>query len=137
MAARKKRAPVISHDPLEATEDAAPEEESVEETVEANQDIAAADGKQILLGDSLTIREVSELLGDITSALDLGGTVVVDGGEVESIDGAGLQLLCAVMKSAQEKGVEISWQATSECLKEGAIQLGLDQYLRLSEGTAC
>lgn len=138
MAARKKRASVISHDPLEAAENAHPgTDESVEASADGDQATAAAGSKQIALGESLTIRDVTELMADITSALDLGGTVAVDGGEVESVDCAGLQLLCAMMKSAQAKGVEISWQAASECLREGVTQLGLDHCLKPGEVTAC
>ncbi len=71
-------------------------------------------------------------MADIGAAFDLGTPIELNGEDVERIDGAGLQLLCMLMKSGGEKGVQIGWNSSSETLVEGAKQLGLQDLLQLN-----
>ncbi len=93
---------------------------------------ACSNSNQINLGDSLGIQNVGQIMADIGAAFDLGTPIELNGEDVERIDGAGLQLLCMLMKSAGEKGVQIGWNSPSETLVEGAKQLGLQDLLQLN-----
>ncbi len=92
---------------------------------------ASSESSEINLGDSLGIQDVAQVLADIGQAFDLAIPIELKGGDVDRIDGAGLQLLSMLMKSAEEKGVKISWNSASESIIEGAKQLGIQDQLRL------
>lgn len=94
---------------------------------------ASSESNMINLGDSLGIQDVAQVLVDIGSAFDLATPIELNGGDVERIDGAGLQLLCMLMKSGGEKGVDVSWSSASETIVEGARQLGLQDLLQLTD----
>jgi anti-anti-sigma regulatory factor len=107
-------------------------EETVETKVECDMATKARSKKNLInLGDSLGIQNVATILTDIKSAIDLGSPVELNGGDVERIDGAGLQLLSILMKTSAENGVAVSWSSSSETLIEGAKGLGLQELLRL------
>ncbi|MCF6282936.1 MAG: STAS domain-containing protein [Candidatus Polarisedimenticolaceae bacterium] len=88
---------------------------------------------QINLGSSLGIQEVAQVLAEIKTAFDLGSPVELNGGDVERVDGAGLQLLCMLIKTGGEQEVSVSWQSASETLIDGAKQLGLQDLLQMKE----
>ncbi len=91
--------------------------------------MTAADAAVINLGDRLTIAGVAERRREMSAALDSGGPVVLQGGEIRQIDGAGLQLLAALIKEAAATGVAIRWDGISDALQQGARQLGLNEVL--------
>ncbi len=153
MVAKKKRSPVIKNDPFELLDEAVSEvcvepqeaakpmskvkakpkinvvEEAETESVMATK--ASSESNEINLGDSLGIQDVAQVLADIGQAFDLAIPIELKGGDVERIDGAGLQLLSMLMKSGEEKGVKISWNSASESIVEGANQLGIQDRLQL------
>ncbi|HIJ35118.1 MAG TPA: STAS domain-containing protein, partial [Gammaproteobacteria bacterium] len=57
---------------------------------------------------------------------------VLDGGEVQSIDTAGLQLVVALIRELGEDGVSWQWSASSDTLKSSAEQLGMSKMLSLA-----
>ncbi len=153
MVAKKKRPAVIKNDPfemLDESSDAAssvaveekvkqknkgkPKTEAVKEPEMESIKVAeeCSNSNQINLGDSLSIQNVGQIMADIGAAFDLGTPIELNGEDVERIDGAGLQLLCVLMKSGGEKGVQIGWNGSSETLVEGAKQLGLQDLLQLN-----
>jgi anti-anti-sigma factor len=83
------------------------------------------------LGKVLTIAQVAEWHQKLTGIFDLRETISLNGGDIEKIDSAGLQLLVALKKEAEAAGVEMRWSAASGLLKRNANQLGLGAMLHL------
>ena len=93
---------------------------------------AAADSSQILdLGASLTVVEVTEWHSRFATAFEHGSRIEIKAEAIEQIDGAGVQLLVAVIKEALARHIEISWGAVSETLEQAVSQLGLESVFRL------
>ncbi len=87
------------------------------------------------LGDVLVIADVLEWHQKIIAVFESGGEISIDGGRIEQIDGAGLQLLVAVIKEAVAKKVKVVWKDVSDTLYNAAAQLGLSGILLLDEST--
>jgi len=132
---KKKRTPkkVIEHDPLSATE----EVQQDEGNVQADREIADVEtkdaGNVIELGSSLVISDVEAYHATLLAALQKGSDLVVDGGDIQQIDGAGLQLLAAFALEAKRMCIVFKWQAASPVLCEGSEQLGLSDALQLKD----
>jgi len=84
-------------------------------------------------GSSLVISEVEVFRNDLLNALQNGEDLVLDGGEIQQADGAGLQLLAAFAQEAEKMSVAFKWQAASQVLCEASAQLGLTEILQLNE----
>jgi len=139
---------VMAHDPLAdmAMEEASPEvqtpsPESASETVAeevaeeamakedtTTEETAVASSQSIELGATLSIADVGELRGRLRDGMDLGG-LTIHAGDVEQVDAAGIQLLCAVTRDARNQGVELTWSGVSERLGNAVRQLGLEDEL--------
>lgn len=91
--------------------------------------MAGGSEKVLNLGDSLTIAGVAELHQKMSTILETGEAITMQGNEIKQIDGAGLQLLAALIKEAVELGVEIRWGGISDSLRQGVRQLGLNEAL--------
>ncbi|MBE1159487.1 STAS domain-containing protein [Dyella acidiphila] len=76
------------------------------------------------------IGEVTDLHRQLRDALD-GSAIVLDGGAVERVDTAALQLLVAFQHEARKRERALSWTAASAPLQDAAGQLGLAQILAL------
>jgi anti-anti-sigma regulatory factor len=83
------------------------------------------------LPPTLTISEVGELYALLQAALQGAEPIALDGSSVESVDGAGLQLLAGFVKSADEASLPVSWCGASERLRQAAAIVGLDNVLHL------
>lgn len=128
----------FGHDPLAWLREEEPETEVVE-PVEAGPDEAAPeaapqassaeDDPVLVLPEQLHISEVESLKDRLLPRLADAGPIVVDGSAVERADGASLQLLCAFVRTAQERGIGIQWQGRSAGLTEAATTLGLHGQL--------
>ena len=59
----------------------------------------------------------------------------LDGGAVERVDTAALQLLAVFRREAAARGVAVAWLGASAALREGAARLGLEQTLELPAAT--
>lgn len=87
----------------------------------------------ITLPESLTIHHIESQLGDLRLAFQSDAeTFNLEGSKVETIDTSGLQLLLALIKSAQAANKTIQWTAPSEQLTTSASKLGLSEKLMLS-----
>jgi phospholipid transport system transporter-binding protein len=76
------------------------------------------------------IAEVTDLHRQLSDALD-GAAIVLDGGAVDRVDTAALQLLVVFQCEAQKRGSQVSWAAVSAPLHDAASQLSLAQTLAL------
>jgi anti-anti-sigma regulatory factor len=60
-----------------------------------------------------------------------GASITLDGSRVERVDVAGVQLLCALMIAAGQRGVQLGWTAVSPALSTCARLLGVRDMMRL------
>jgi phospholipid transport system transporter-binding protein len=77
-----------------------------------------------------TLREATDLQFSLLAAS--GDPMVVDGGAVERVDTAGLQLLVALARRQQQAGRRLSWKAASPILLKCGERLGLIDALGLA-----
>ena len=132
-----KKQPVMSHDPLAdlaAPNESAPVQDEVADGGDVSSDGAQssdASTMNVTLPVSMTIADVGELHAGLRDGLSGDEPVQLNGGEVEIIDGAGMQFLAALFKAAGEKQLTIDWSATSDVLVRAAEQIGLTAELKL------
>jgi anti-anti-sigma regulatory factor len=88
-----------------------------------------ADSFLLKLEASCTLRDVADLQFSLVAAR--GDPLLVDGGSVERIDTAGLQLLVALARRQQLSGGRLEWKAVSPELRKGGERLGLTAELGL------
>jgi len=91
------------------------------------------DGRVLELDSCLTIAEVGPLAEQLAGVFDSGDSLVLNGGEIEQIDGAGIQLLAGLMKEAAAQQAQVAWSGTTVVLREAAAQLGLAELLHLHQ----
>ncbi len=84
---------------------------------------AMAEAFYLKLDPSCTLRETTDLQFSLVAAH--GDPVVVDGGGVERIDTAGLQLLVALVLEQQRTSRGLEWKAASPELLKCGRRLGL------------
>ncbi|MDH5571676.1 MAG: STAS domain-containing protein [Gammaproteobacteria bacterium] len=78
----------------------------------------------LVLPAHFTIYEVADINLQMKAILDTDSrTVDIQGGNVESIDAAALQLLVSFNRQASERGKIIEWQSCSDKIKEVAANL--------------
>ncbi|MCB1881142.1 MAG: STAS domain-containing protein [Gammaproteobacteria bacterium] len=92
---------------------------------------SSADALELDLEGSLTIAEVGGLQQVLLNMLNGTGSINLRGGEVNRVDGAGVQLLAALMKEAAQRRMQVHWIDSSTALRTAAAQLGLDRALGL------
>ncbi|HIJ21874.1 MAG: STAS domain-containing protein [Gammaproteobacteria bacterium] len=112
----------------------AAEEAEVVVEPEPVQVAASVDSGRFSLGEQLVISTVGKLRAEWMDQImaDTESPVVLDGGEVQSIDTAGLQLVVALIRELGEDGVSWQWSASSDTLKSSAEQLGMSKMLSLA-----
>ncbi len=85
------------------------------------------------LGEQLAIATVAKVragwMDKIASGVQV--PVVLDGGKVQSIDTAGLQLVISLIRELGEGGVSWRWGERSETLQSSVEQLGLNELMAL------
>jgi anti-anti-sigma regulatory factor len=131
--------PVMSHDPLAGLDGDAGNEVMARHAEAAqaqaavdDASVAGAEDRVLVLPSSLTIAEVGELFPTLSERLRQGGELTIDCSEIDAIDGAGLQLLAALNKSAIEQQVSISWQGAADTLQRAITELGLGDLLEVA-----
>jgi ABC-type transporter Mla MlaB component len=87
---------------------------------------------QVTLADNLEIAQVQTLGTTLRDALAQAQPVTLDAAAVQRVDGAALQVLAAFVRTAQARGVPVSWQAVPEALTRAAGLLGLKDVLWLA-----
>ncbi len=85
------------------------------------------------LGEAIVIANVQVWHEKMLAAISDQDEIILDGCEIEHIDGTGLQLLVAFMKEAVARNVSISWRSASDVLRQNATQLGLTEILGLDK----
>lgn len=132
---------ILSHDPLEkigsmddksSKQDMSSGKNSV---ISTKSDGEACMENRVNLGEILTIQEVSEVVNTVRTSFDVGTSITLVGGDLLKVDGAGIQLLCALCKEADIQHIDVQWQSSSEILLSAATQLGVKEYLNLPANT--
>jgi phospholipid transport system transporter-binding protein len=85
---------------------------------------------QVAMPADFRIAEVAEMHRQLREALD-GSGIVLDGGAVDRVDTAALQLLVVFQHEAQKRNHPVTWAAVSAPLHDAASQLALAQTLAL------
>jgi anti-anti-sigma regulatory factor len=89
------------------------------------------------LGSALTIVNAEELRKRLEAILDSAvDGLSLDAGDLESVDTAGLQLLCVFAQQAKTRGIVVTWRNAPEVLIQGAVRLDLEKILRVSPDSA-
>jgi len=88
-----------------------------------------ADARVALPADC-RIADLATLKAALEAALSA-PAAALDGGAVERIDTAALQLLTVFRREAAARGVAVEWLGASEVLRDGAARLGLARTLEL------
>jgi len=130
--------PVMSHDPLAGLDDEAAGEvvRVPQQALDAAQESAVqapAGDAALVLEASLTIADVGDYHAILAPYIEAGGSVTLDGSQVEAVDGAGLQLLSAFIKDLIQKSLGVSWVGASETLLRAARQFGVVNALQLDQ----
>jgi anti-anti-sigma regulatory factor len=66
----------------------------------------------------------------IKTIFDSGNKIAIDVSNIQRIDGAGLQLLCVLVKEANEKDIAIAWKGESQSFRDAVSKCGLTDILR-------
>ena len=84
---------------------------------------------RVVLGASCTIHEAQALRAHLLETAAQPGPYEIDGGGVQQIDTAGLQLVVAFALDCLEKNVHYVWKARSPVLEEAIHVLGVAALL--------
>lgn len=113
----------VQHSEIAMANDTGDEENAAQEP---------ADGSASLdLGSTLDITMVADVHARLRQALDAGTGLTLNGGELDRVDAAGLQLLAAFAEHARSLDIPVSWSSVSPCLEENAFVSGLGDCLGL------
>ena len=86
----------------------------------------------VTCGDVLDISVVGQKHTEFKEALENNQALEISAGEVQRVDGAGIQMLVALFNQATSQGTEIVWKDTSESLIDAASLLGVKEQLHLN-----
>ncbi|MGO4702118.1 STAS domain-containing protein [Dyella sp. 2RAB6] len=92
-----------------------------------------AEGRVALPADC-RIADLATVKAALEAALST-PAATLDGGAVERVDTAALQLLAVFRREAAARGVAVAWLGASEALRDGAARLGLARTLELPAAT--
>ncbi|MHA6205527.1 STAS domain-containing protein [Dyella soli] len=88
------------------------------------------EARRVLLPTDFRLAEVAAVKAELIDAFDA-PAVQLDGGGVERVDTAALQLLVAFRREALARGLTPAWQGVSGAMRDAANLLGLAQALEL------
>ncbi len=94
--------------------------------------------KCIKLADALRLNACAQLQEQLVARLDKGGStpIELDGGAVDSVDTAALQLLLVFARECARRDIAWHWKRVSEPLRQGSASLGLDSLLAIPAAPA-
>jgi len=92
-----------------------------------------AEEKPLLLENEWNVKRIGELKSLLESVAANDEVIQIDGGDVENIDTAALQLLCAFIGHRRASGGQVEWVRTSSQLHEQAELLGMQEHLQLPD----
>lgn len=84
------------------------------------------------LSSKLHISGAEKLAQELLSLVEQSQPVEIEITDVESVDTASLQVLCALQKSLAATDSEIVWQGTNAPLLQAAQRAGVAKYLGLA-----
>lgn len=94
------------------------------------------ESKKVNCGSIFDISLVSQKSVELKEVLNDSGEIQLSAGELQKIDGAGLQLLASFFNEANKLQKSISWIDASDSLIDSARLLGLTSLLKLDEESA-
>lgn len=86
----------------------------------------------LTLATDIGIANVEAVKDDLVAGLTSAEAVILDARDLQRIDTAGIQLLCAFVREAARRQCPVRWVAPSETLRESATLLGVAQTLGLA-----
>jgi anti-anti-sigma regulatory factor len=92
---------------------------------------SAEPSKPFELAPHLSVAQAADLHRDLKARVADGNGLILDGGRVEQIDTAVLQLLASTWQTCLRQGTPCSWQAVSENLRLSATLIGVGDALHL------
>lgn len=146
----KKKKSMIGLDPLAWLKDEAEDAEIIEEEIVVSKKTskkkttakkaAKEKASKTKKGSDDTIFKIQAVqdISSVTSihselkALLSNDKVIFDGGDVERIDAASLQLFYSFIEQARVNGVDIEWRSPSDTLRNNAKLLGMEEALQLN-----
>lgn len=90
-----------------------------------------ADRCLLSLGSALMLQDVDAARSEWLAQLG-GDAFEIDAADVERVDAAGMQLLCALALSERQHGRSLSWRTVSPSLRGAAADLGMSKLLGLA-----
>ena len=93
----------------------------------------ATNEQLISLDQHLGLETLPELAKRFSTTLASGDSLALDGSAVRSIDGAAMQLLLAMLRTARKEGIPCRWQEVAPPLVDAAALLGVSDELLLAE----
>ena len=84
---------------------------------------------RVVLGTACTIQEAAAVRAHLLAQAALPGPYEIDGGSVEMVDTAGVQLIVAFALDCLEKGVPYKWAGRSATLDKAIELLGVSPRL--------
>jgi ABC-type transporter Mla MlaB component len=87
----------------------------------------------IKLSERMGITQAKRLHPELLNALGSGLPIVIDGSLVQQIDGASLQLLVSLWRTAADQGIVCRWVGASKWLTHAAGLIGVAHVLQLAE----
>src|SRR5688572_7295035 len=96
-------------------------------------DAAATAAPVLVVPSSCTVKDAAQLKIDLCTCVESAECVVLDVANVERIDTAALQLLCAFVRDRRAHGLKVLWRGNSAPLFEAAELLNMQALLGLTE----
>jgi ABC-type transporter Mla MlaB component len=87
------------------------------------------DGGLLTLPEHMDIRTAPLVHEAMCTALRTAAGLHIDGHRVQRVDGAGVQLLCALFLTAARRNFAVTWRSTSASLLAAARVLGVEAVL--------
>ncbi|WP_434358472.1 STAS domain-containing protein [Parasalinivibrio latis] len=87
------------------------------------------------VADITHVLDLRERLVSVVGSLQEGEALVLDGGDVQRVDCAGIQLLASALLGFNKNSITWRWERVSPELKDAAKVLGLENCLNL-EGSS-
>jgi len=90
-----------------------------------------ADTTHVTLATVLGVTDARLLYDKLDGALSDATALVVDGGRVERVDAAAMQILANFSRTARARGLAVAWQNPSAGLQQAARMLGMQNLLEM------
>ena len=97
--------------------------------IPVNVPVAAVRTGRVVLGTACTIQEAEAVRAHLRAQAALPGPYEIDGGSVEMVDTAGVQLIVAFALDCLEKGTPYKWAGRSATLDAAIELLGVGPLL--------